>query len=87
MILGSDVLLQNAERYGLFLSLAKNETTVLRRRNIALRTKQYRVTDDEPLTFPQPGDLDDTSFVRRKAFVSIPSELLVNRKAGICFTR
>lgn len=46
---------------------------------VAIRAKQYAVSRGSALTFPQPGDLDNTSFTGRTASVSIPNELLSER--------
>ena len=46
---------------------------------LAIRTKQYAVSKGLSLIFPQPGDLDNTSFIDRTAYVSFPIELLSER--------
>ena len=50
-----------------------------------ISTRQYNVTDSETVTFPQPGDLNDTSFTKRKAYVSFPSELISERAKRMTF--
>ena len=52
--------------------------------NLAIRSKQYSVNDGDPLTFPQPGDLDNTTFTNGTVYVSIPPEVLSDRANGKC---
>ena len=47
-----------------------------------MRSKQYSVSDGDPLTFPQPGDLDNTTFTNGTVYVSIPPEVLSDRANG-----
>ena len=49
---------------------------------LAIRAKQYAVSKGSSLIFPQPGDLDNTSFIDRTAYVSFPIELLSERAKG-----
>ena len=49
---------------------------------LAIRTKQYAVSKGLSLIFPQPGDLDNTSFIDRTAYVSFPIKLLSERAKG-----
>ena len=49
---------------------------------LAIRAKQYAVSKGSALIFPQPGDLDNTSFIDKTARVIIPIELLSERAKG-----
>ena len=49
---------------------------------LAIRTKQYAVSKGLSLIFPQPGDLDNTSFIDRTTYVSFPIKLLSERAKG-----
>ena len=49
---------------------------------LAIRAKQYAVSKGSSLIFPQSGDLDNTSFIERTAYVSFPIELLSERAKG-----
>ncbi len=49
----------------------------------AIRAKQYSLNTEGALSFPQPGDLDDTDFPSQAAAVSIPAEALAERVNGI----